>query len=432
MEIFLDPLYRGPFIGTLLMSFSMALIGALMFVRKQSLIGETVSHATFPGVACGALIASCLVPTSDGVLFWAIMIGALLLGILGCFIVEKITLASKKSDVSLCYTLASFFGAGVLIASYMQQTSPLLYKKIQVFFYGQVATMTDWHIAVYGALSFLILGCVFFLFRAFTYSCFDPLFSKSVGINLKKMNNILLLLLVLAIVIGIRSVGIVLISGMLIAPSVAARVWTRRFSAFTLLSSCFGIVAALLGSYFSLQEFTFAQGRYIPPGPATVVIASLIAFSSLLFSPSKGLCAQMLRKYSFQKRCLEENILKCLWRAKQKQLLFSTLLEKRFSTKLFVWFATHRLYREGFVKRQHGHIILTAEGIKKAAYIVRLHRLWELYLMEFLATGIENVHRSAEEIEHLITPDLEVKLTKVLSNPNQDPHQQPIPPKELL
>jgi manganese/zinc/iron transport system permease protein len=432
MEIFLDPLYRGPFIGTLLMSFSMALIGALMFVRKQSLIGETVSHATFPGVACGALVASCLDPTSDAVLFWAIMIGALALGILGYFIVEKITLASKKSDVSLCYTLASFFGGGVLIASYMQQTSPLLYKKIQVFFYGQVATMTDWHIAVYGLLSFLILGCVFFLFRALTYSCFDPLFSKSVGINLKKMNNILLLLLVLAIVIGIRSVGIVLISGMLIAPSVAARVWTQRFSTFMLLSSGLGVVSALFGSYVSLQEIPFAQGRYVPPGPAIVVIASLIAFSSLLFSPSKGLCAQMFRKHSFQKRCLEENILKCLWRANQKELLFSTLLKKKFSTKALVWFAIHRLYREGFVRKNRNHISLTTEGIKKAAYIVRLHRLWELYLMEFLTTGIENVHRSAEEIEHFITPELEAKLTKILSNPNQDPHQQPIPPKELL
>ena len=157
MDILFDPLYRGPFLGTILMSFSMALVGALMFVRKQSLIGETISHATFPGVVCGALIAAFLNPQSDSIFFWAILLGAFIFGIFGYFLVGKISVASKKSDVSLCYTLASFFAAGVLLASYMQQSFPLIYKKIQVFFYGQAATMTDSHIFIYGLLSLFIV-----------------------------------------------------------------------------------------------------------------------------------------------------------------------------------------------------------------------------------------------------------------------------------
>lgn len=432
MDVFFDPLYRGPFLGTILMSLSMALIGALMFVKRQSLIGETISHATFPGVACGALVAACVDPLSDSLFFWCIFVAAFVFGGLGYWLVEKISFASKKSDVSLCYTLASFFAGGILLASYVQQSAPVVYKKIQVFFYGQVATMTDTHIFIYGLLSFVIILVVFSLFRAITYICFDSLYAKSLGIPVKNIHKMILLVLVLAIVIGIRSVGVVLISGMLIAPAVAARVWTQRFGAFVCLAAVFAIVSSTLGNYLSLQELPWTQHRYLPPGPTTVVLASLVALASLLFSPNKGYVSQLIRKYSFQKRCLEENILKCLWRAGRQGVCYKVLLEKKFSRSFFMWFALVRLNQEGFLLHKQGLYQLTPEGYKKAAYIVRLHRLWELYLMEFLSTGIENVHKSAEEIEHLITPDLEVKLTKILSNPEQDPHQQPIPPKEFL
>lgn len=432
MQLLLDPLYRGPFLGTLLMSFCMALVGALMFVKRQSLIGETISHATFPGVALGALVAAWINPYSDALFFWAILIGAFLFGVLGSLLVEKMRHASKKSDVSLCYTLAFFFAVGVLIASYMQQAFPMIYKKIQVFFYGQSATMTDWHIVVYGILSLMILSLIFLLFRAITYICFDPQYAKSLGISARCIHTILIVTLVTAIVIGIRSVGLVLISGMLIAPSIAARVWTRRFSSFIILASCIAIVSSIFGTLLSLQELTFAPDRFLPPGPTTVVIAACSALISLLLSPQKGYFWQMFRKFSFQKRCLEENILKHLWKSNQVGLNLKELCAKKFSWPVFVWLAARRLCSEGFVIKQGKMYILTLEGVKKAAYIVRLHRLWELYLMECLATKIENVHKSAEEIEHFITPDLEVKLTKILSNPEQDPHSQPIPPKELL
>lgn len=65
--------------------------------------------------------------------------------------------------------------------------------------------------------------------------------------------------------------------------------------------------------------------------------------------------------------------------------------------------------------------------MQKAASIVRLHRLWELYLTETLGLHVENVHRTAEEMEHILTPEMEEKLTRLLDNPKSDPHDQPIP-----
>ena len=70
---------------------------------------------------------------------------------------------------------------------------------------------------------------------------------------------------------------------------------------------------------------------------------------------------------------------------------------------------------------------LPISGFHRASYIVRLHRLWEVYLVEHLGFGAERVHRSAEEMEHILTPEVEKELTRLLDDPEVDPHQQPIP-----
>ena len=75
-----------------------------------------------------------------------------------------------------------------------------------------------------------------------------------------------------------------------------------------------------------------------------------------------------------------------------------------------------------------GSYRLTNEGQIWAAKIVRLHRLWEVYLSDYLGVGAEKVHRNAEEMEHIITPQLERELTLLLQDPKRDPHHQPIPP----
>ena len=76
---------------------------------------------------------------------------------------------------------------------------------------------------------------------------------------------------------------------------------------------------------------------------------------------------------------------------------------------------------------------LTPFGIKRGGQIVRLHRLWEVYLVNALGLGVERVHKSAEEMEHILTPEIERKLTELLDDPKQDPHLQPIPShKEVM
>ena len=431
-ELYFDPLYRGPLLGTILMSFSTALIGALMFVRKKSLVGETISHATFPGVAIGVLVGSYFSYHQDELGFLSVILGAFVFGLLGFYSVELMIKNQKKTDSALCFVLSSFLSLGVLLTSYVQQTHVSWYRKIQVFFYGQSATMTDFHVWIYASLSIATLILVFVYFRGIGLISFDPSYAKSLGLKTKGIEHMIIFLFVTSIVVGIRSVGIVLITGMLLSPSIAARGFTKKFSSFVFLASLLGLIVSAFANYISLFEIEAIGHKSIPAGPLSVVIASFVAVLSLIFSPIHGTFFTLLRRWKYQRSCIEENILKFLWKSSESKVSFLAIREKNLADLMILCYSLYRLMWQGFIVKESSLFSLTHDGKKKADYIIRLHRLWELYLIEFLSSEIEKVHKSAEEIEHLITPSLEKKLTEVLFNPGQDPHHQPIPPKDYL
>lgn len=433
-QLFTDPIFRGPMLGSILMSFSTALVGAVTFIRKKSLVGEALAHATFPGVAIGMLIAGSLFSDSDLIAFIFILLGAFLSSLLAHYFIEKLMKRQEKPDVTLCYILASFLGFGVLVASFMQQSHVIWYRKIQIFFYGQAATMTDLHIYVYGVLSVFVCLAIVILNRAFKSVCFDPIFSESIGIKRTLMTQCSSILLSLAIVIGIRSVGVVLITGMLIAPAVAAKFLTKKFSHFLSIAALIGVISSLFGNYIACTYGAHEElSHYLPTGPSTVVIASLIAFLALMIAPEKGLFIKAIRRWRFQKSCILENLLKAFWRREDRGIPFKEITNWKVADTVILYRALRQLIRQGWIRKtDKKEYILTEDGRKKASYIVRLHRLWELYLAEHLGNSLEHIHHSAEEMEHLITPDIEEKLTKLLLNPTKDPHKQPIPEKEFL
>jgi manganese/zinc/iron transport system permease protein len=431
-HLFTDPLFRGPMLGSILMSFSTALVGAITFIRKKSLVGETLSHATFPGVVLGVFIGGVLFSDSDLMNFICVLIGACASSLLAQYCIEKMIKKQVKVDAILCYILAAFLGLGVLIASGLQYSHPIWYRKVQLFFYGQAATMTDLHVYIYAALSLCIALVIIIFNRAFKLVCFDPTFSETIGIKRSVMTQLFSVLLILAIVIGIRSVGVVLITGMLIAPAVAATVLTKRFSHFLIVSTCIAVMSAIFGNYFTTLGSVEKMHQHLPAGPTTVMIASFLALIALVMAPQKGLFIKMIRRWQFQKSCILENLLKKFWRQEGNRVSFRQITEWKVADTVILYRALRNLTRQGFLKRENTHYTLTEDGRKKASYIVRLHRLWELYLAQHLGNDLEHLHHSAEEMEHVITPDIEEKLTALLLNPTKDPHEQPIPNKELL
>lgn len=436
---FTDAVLRAPTIGSMLMCLSAALVGVIVFLRKQSLLGESLSHASYPGVVLGVIIAGSLAVDEEQSFYLPIFImsGAFLSALLGLWTIGWLERSLKiRSDSALCFVLSAFFGVGITLASQVQFSYSNLYRQIQSYLYGQAATMTDIHILIYGSLSLAVILIIILFYKELQVVSFDRNYARSLGIQASTLDFSVFILTVLAVVIGIRSVGVVLMSAMLIAPAVAARQYTHKLYFMFILAGIFGLVSGFLGNYFSVEfSRNLSTNRIsLPTGPMIVMVASLICLFSLFFAPERGLLLRLFRARRFRAQCIEENLLKSMWRLGTKHRVSFEQISKLVSASPFyLHFLLWRLVSKGWINKIGSDYQLSSEGEARAANIVRLHRLWEVYLADYLGVGAERVHRSAEEMEHIITPELEKELTRLLHNPKMDPHHQPIPPgKETL
>lgn len=441
LSYFTDAVLRGPTIGSMLMCLTAALIGTLTFLRRQSLVGEALSHSAYPGVIVGIILTAILLGTTEdetGMTF-LIICGAFTTALMGLWTIHWLEKRYHiKSDSALCFVLAAFFGIGITLASDVQFSYSSLYRQAQTYLYGQAATMTDTHIAIYGTLSVIIIAVVFLLDKELQAIIFNQDYAYSIGIKVNMINSTIFILTTLAIVIGIRSVGVVLMSAMLIAPAVAARQFTNCFRTMLCLAGIFGMMSGYLGNFLSVELTRYLAGYYpesriaLPTGPMIVLAATGICIIALLIAPERGLLLRFVRATRFKYRCISENILKAIWlNGSMVPVSFEQISQFQGISRLYLHFILQRLIAKKWLETTDvTHYQLTPLGLQKAARIVRLHRLWEVYLADYLGVGAERVHRNAEEMEHILTPELEQELTLLLKDPQVDPHQQLIPPKD--
>ena len=418
---FTDPILRAPTIGCILMCLAASLTGVVLLFQRKLLVSETISHAAYPGAIGGIFLLSVLGVEFERFSFIAVLMGALISSWLGLQAIRWLERKWKiHSDAALCFVLAVFFGTGVLLASGLQQVQPMWAQQGHILLFGQAATLTDEHMILYGIMSLSCLAFIFFAFRPLQAILFDRAFAKSMGIRIRLIERIFFVLLLISIVAGIRSVGVILISGMLIAPAVAARQFSNQLKTVFCLAAIFGALSGWIGSILSAK-------CSLPTGPVIILVGASFAVIGLLGSPKRGVLFRLSRQAMFRLRCMEENVLKGLW----KKQMDRHELKRHYPSLLFL--VLPRLVRHGWIiKTAEGDFILTGDGRKKSAAIVRLHRLWELYLTEQMGRDPQRVHTSAEEMEHVLTPEIEERLTKLLSHPQTDPHSQPIPERTLL
>lgn len=428
IQFFFDPILRAPTIGCMLMCLACSLIGVIVFIRKESLLGETLAHATYPGIMLGSLLVA-LSPLKSYSTFG--LCGAALSCVLSIWVLHFVRSKIKlKSDSALCFVLALFFGLGLTLSSYLQSFNSIAYKQARIFLLGQAATITDQYLFLYAGFALFIILSLILFYKAIQIVNFDSVFAKSVGINVSWVVSFCYFLLIGSIVIGTRSIGLLLLSGMLMGPAIAARQWTNHLSRMLFIAGIIGLISGFAGIFLSAKVAEQTQDAFsLATGPTILLVSASISLFSLIFAPQRGWVIRSLRILKFKLKCNEENILKSLWHFQQKDLQKGTLghvysfqsLSKVHYLALLVY-----LDLKGYLKKEKQHLYLTKKGQQRAARIVRMHRLWELYLVH-IGVGKERVHHNAEEMEHIITPQIEQELLRIMDHPTKDPHNQPIP-----
>ncbi len=444
LTLLTDPILRGPALGALLMCATTSLVGVVVLLQRRSLIGEALSHACYPGIVLAALLFSAIpsfaYQPDAPIVSVAIFAGALLFSGLA---LASIDLLERRwhfsSDAALTAVLALFFGLGVLLTSHLQASHPLWVQQVQIFLYGQPATLTDDHLLLYLVLTATVALLLFLFHQPLRALLFDREFALSVGLPVRALDRGIALLIAMAIMVGMRTIGVVLMSGMLVAPPLAARLLHKKLSKIVVSAVVIGSLSALLGSYasFVLPQLLTPVGARpfsLPSGPVILLVATSFCMAVLLFSGRSGLVQRIWRRRKYAAQIAVENGLKAIWRDYGTDLFSEG--EWHHIAILFLgparWKSKHllrRMCREGWIEPLGAERCykLTSDGEKRARRIVRLHRLWEVYLVNVVGQRKERVHQSAEEMEHVLTPELEQMLAGLLGDPKRDPHSQPIP-----
>ncbi|QNL23012.1 metal ABC transporter permease [Hyphobacterium sp. CCMP332] len=407
--------------GTVLLSISSALVGTFTFLKKKSLIGDAVAHSVLPGICLAFIISGNKDP------LW-IIIGAFISGWISILSIDFITNNSRiKEDTAIGLVLSVFFGFGIMLLVAIQHSGNPNQSGLNNFLFGNAASLIGKDLITFSALSILLVITVFIFYKEFKLMTFDRQYARTIGLPLKLMEFILSTLTVLAIVAGIQAIGVVLMAAMLITPAAAAKFWTDRLFYMLILAAVFASLSSFAGAVISFMA------PAMPTGPWIVVVISLIAMLSFFIAPGKGIINKWWRKRQNQLKILEENILKTFYllgesgAEAQKGRSIEDLNRRRPWKKAVLIKGLSRLKNQGFLVFRNGHWYLTKIGLSKGQRVVRLHRLWELYLTEYLKIAPDHVHEDAETIEHVITLELEKSIMNKLGFPELDPHQSKIP-----
>ena len=418
---FEDPNVRYVVIGSILLTATSAIVGTFTFLKKKALVGDAVAHSVLPGVCLSFILWGEKNPL-------ILIPGAFLTGWLSLVLIDYIRANSKiKEDTAIGLILSVFFGIGIFMLTIIQKSGDAAQSGLDSFLFGQAASLIGQDLIVFSITAVLLLVTVFFLFKELTILAFDPDFAATIGIPVRAIELVLTTLTVLAVVIGIQAVGVVLMAAMLITPAAAARFWTEDVRVMVGLAALFGAISGFAGAFISYTAPS------MPTGPWIVVVVSCIAFFSFFFAPGKGIIHRLLTTRRIRNSMTDENILKCMYNMGElddnfgQGRSFEELLDQRSFEKEELTDGLKRLARDGFLEKKHGGYLFTTDGLEKGKRVVKLHRLWELYLTKYLRIAPDHVHDDAETIEHILTPELEARLEKLLDYPEVDPHQSKIP-----
>lgn len=413
-----EPNVRIVFWGSLILCATSGLVGTFTFLRKRSLIGDVISHSVLPGICLAFIIGGEKNP-----LF--LIIGAVVTGWISTWLIDAVTSKSKiKTDTAIALTLSVFFGTGILLLTYIQHTGSGSQSGLETFIFGSAAAMNSADVLLFTIAGFLIVTVVLVAFRGFLLLSFDEEYARAIGFPVPALRFFLSVTTVLTVAMGVQSVGVVLMSALLITPAATARFWTHRVPVMAILAVLFASISGILGSAIS---FT-APG--MPTGPWIVVVISMLAFVSVAFGSQKGMIPKWLKRRANNRRIRSENILKVFYKINADTVTGYTIqeLDKEAEMgKADLVKGLLKLKKDELVVRVNDKWFISAEGLRKARGVVRRHRLWEMYLSTYLNLKADHVHDDAEGMEHVITPEIEKELEQLLGKPVLDPHESEIP-----
>lgn len=275
--------------GAILVGFFAGTLGSLLYVRKQSLVSDVIGHSSIAGIVGAFVIASLM--GADGQSILVLTIGATISGLLAVATTNLIAEKSKVGvEAAMAISLAIYYGGGMVALRLLSFSHFSGRSGIAQYLFGNAATMRQIDVLIVAILGFTALLIVVIFWKEIALFAFDPVGAQAAGFSGNLLIAIVTLCTTVGIVIGVKSVGVVLMVAFAIIPAAAARQWTDHLPMLFLLAGAIGALSGGFGSYLAVSI-----GK-VPTGPVIVVILSLVLAISLVFSPHRSLLAYQYRR----------------------------------------------------------------------------------------------------------------------------------------
>ncbi|MCH2160297.1 MAG: metal ABC transporter permease [Phycisphaerales bacterium] len=420
-----------------------AIPGCYLLIRRQSMLGDAVSHSVLPGIALGFLIS--------GTRSWEWMfLGAAVAGIATAVLAQLLqSLGRVERGAALGVVFTTLFALGLVL---IRQTADHVELDPSCVLYGQVELAPLDTVEIFNwslPRAVLVLGVVLLvgallagvLWKELLIASFDPEVSASQGVSPMVVQQLLMVLVAATCVAAFETVGSILVVALLVGPPATARLLTDRLVVMVPLAVVLGGVAAALGHLLAIAgpgnrllgvEDTSIAGMIAVVAGAMVVVAAVCA-------PRHGVVSRFLNRMRLRLRIVEEDLLGVLYRKEVEgrggpTLLASMQLHGAMKAdsvggRWILPLAIRRLAWRGMVSGRREDPTLTSQGRDAAQAIVRAHRLWERYLAGHINMPLDHLHQAAMDLEHVTPPDLERFLEDASLDTDWDPHGREIPQK---
>jgi len=423
----------------ILCSMACALLGNFLVLRKQSMMGDAISHAVLPGLAMAFLLTGS---RDSSIMF----VGAAAVGVCTALFTSWLSRWGKvESGASMGVVFTILFALGLVLIVQAADSIDLdpgcvLYGEIDqiallepVFYIHEIGIPQPALTCGFFWLINLIMIVVFF--KELLLSSFDPALSHTLGYSSGLINNIFMVLVACTVVAAFEVVGSILVIAMLVVPPAAAYLLTNRLGVMIVLSQVIALLAAVMG---------YLGAALLPPmigfsGTSTsgmmAVSAGLLFALAFLGGPQHGLIARFVRRFRLGLRILCEDVAGLIYKMEERGIeprqeqVFYLLQQQMGCRRISLDLAARRLRQRGMLVMESGNFKLTESGTGLARKIVRAHRLWETYLEKHLNLDQLMVDAPAHRLEHATSLELSEQLSRELNAPEKDPHGSRIPPK---
>ncbi|QEL88844.1 metal ABC transporter permease [Azospirillum brasilense] len=375
--------------GTAALGLAGGTVGTFLLLRRRALVSDALSHATLPGIAVAFLGGAALGLPERSLLL--LLAGAVASGVVGLLTVQALSRFTRLTeDSAIGAVLSVFFGLGVVLLSVIQNLELGGQAGLKTFILGQTAAMAQGEAIAIGLLAAGAALAVALLFKELRVLAFDPGFAAVQGWPVGALDLVLMGLATLVTVIGLQTVGLILVVALLIIPPAAARFWTDRLPALTVAAAVIGALSGWLGATLS------ALLPKLPAGAVIVLVAGGFFLLSFLFAPARGLVAAALRQGRLRLTFAERRAL-------------TDLLDGRpVEGATALWLRLRGYARDG---------ALTPAGQTAARAAARDRRLWERFLADYPALLPAHANWGVDPIDSVLPGDM-VRLLEERSAPS--------------